>query len=72
VAANRLAGENAAVLKLPASPSICFNVKLERDRNGSEVRFEPLQVQAARLIGRGILTLTRWLLTRGLGPKPRG
>jgi hypothetical protein len=44
---------------------------MERDRDKSEIRFQPLQVQAVRLIGRGVAMLAMWLLRRASRPNPR-
>jgi hypothetical protein len=57
-------------MKLWASTRIGSN--MERDGNKSEIRFEPLQVQALRIIGRGVATLAMWLFRRASGPNPRG
>jgi hypothetical protein len=57
-------------VKLGASTRIRSD--MERDRDKSEIWFEPLQVQAVRLIGRGVAMLAMWLLRRASGPNPRG
>jgi hypothetical protein len=45
---------------------------MERNREKSEIRFEPLQVQALRIIGRVVATLAMRLLRRASGQNPRG
>lgn len=49
------------LLKLRASLRIRSQMGKHGDGKDSEIRFEPLQVQAARFIGRGLINLTRWL-----------
>ena len=51
--------------------SIGIRSSMERDREKSEIRFEPLQVQAIRFVGRGVAALARWILGGSSAPNPR-